>query len=290
MMVTLTFLCGVLFAAFPISAGHLFRAQIAVHDALLNSSRAANSSISNLTLNATKASSEGLPVFDPQEERYSSGLRLLPYDFQKALYLFKTMDKDRNNELSADEFNGPYGLPEEAPAAANAGKSLWKPLVQNEASMKPLPFYRFFALAMAKSAEFAWQKGERVELSSYFQDEKAKLLRLFITYDVNCDDGITASELHFGFNSTLLQTVRAAKIPVANLFANQREMKFATADFHEFAMSGSDGYPGKLSFVEFVKLGNEANRKAYAPVQSKSPSPQVFGCLSALFLMTLVIQ
>lgn len=280
MMPTHTLLIGVLF---EVVAAH-FRTKVAVHHVLLNSSQAVNSSTSKLTANNTKATSEYVPgPYDPEEQRYLNGLRLQPHDFQRSVYLFKTMDKDRNKELSATEFF--KGLDEEAPTAANAGNNMWKALVHSELSMKPPQFYRFFALAISKPAEFAWQKGERVELTDYFQDEKAKLLRLFITYDADCNDGVSEDELNGGFNNTLLQTVRAAKIPVANLFADQEEMNFAADDFAKFASSGADGPAGLLSFVEFVKLGNEAHRKAHLP--PKSGGHQVFGCFSAALALSM---
>lgn len=262
--------------------GGLFRAQVAVHNVLLNTSRGLNSSITNLT-KAAKIDSAGLPgPYDPQEERFLNGLRLQPHEFQRAVYLFNTMDKDRNGELSASEFS--KGLSEEEPAASDAGKYLYSPLVNGGSScMMPSQFYRFFALAVTKPAQFAWQKGERAQLSEYFQDEKAKLIRLFITYDVDCNDGVSEVELRDGFNNTLLQTVQAAKIPVSNLYATEREMKFAEADFDHYASSGNrDVHPALLSLSEFVQLGKEANRKAFAPM---SHACKVFGGFSMLLIL-----
>jgi hypothetical protein len=285
---TLLLLFGVVLPASPVCGGHLLRMQVAAHNVLMNSSQAEklNSSTTKLG-NTTKNGSAGLPgPFDPQEERYQSGLRLQPHDFQTAVYLFKTMDKDRNQELTAAEFS--KGLSEVAPSAVEEGKYLWHPLACTTLIMKPPQFYRFFALAMTNPAQYAWQRGERAQLTEYFQDEKAKLLRLFITYDVDSNDGISKSELEQGFNNTLLRTVRQAKIPVADLFATEREMRFALPDFAKFARSSSDGFLGLLNLVEFVELGNEANRKAYM----ESGSHQPFGCFGAfsLLLMMLLIQ
>jgi hypothetical protein len=263
--------------------GGLFRAQIAVHDVLLNTSQGLNSSTTNLT-NAAKIDSQGMPgPFDPKEQKFLDGLRLQPHEFQRAVYLFNTMDKDRSGELSGSEFS--KGLSEEEPIASNAGKYLFSPLVQEGSScMKPSQFYRFFALAIATPAQFAWQKGERTQLSEYFQAEKAQLLRLFITYDTDCNDGVSEAELRDGFNNTLLQTVQAAKIPVSKLYETKREMKFAEADFADFASSGRDGSPVLLSLSEFVQLGKEAHRKAYAP---KSNTCKIFGGFSIMLILSI---
>lgn len=278
---TFTVVLGAFFLPVPLYGG-LFRSQVMQHNALLNSSETLNSSSANLT-QSTKAASKGLPgPYDPQEQRYLKSLRLMPHEFQRAIYLFSTMDKSRDGELSAAEFS--EGLSKEAPAAASAGNYLYKPLVQAGSSMKPEQFYRFFALAITKPAEFAWQDGERSQLSEYFQDEKAKLVRLFITYDADCNDRVSESELKSGFNNTLLQTVRAAKIPVSDLFATEREIMFAEKDFGSFACLEDHHDGGQLTFIEFVKLGTEANRKAYAA--EKSQSHQILlGCFTAFFLL-----
>lgn len=281
-MPTLLVVLGTSFLPVPIHAG-LFRAQVSLHDALHNISNALNSSIVNLT-NATKAASEGLPgPYDPHEQRYLNSLRLIPHEFQRAVYLFNTMDKDRNGVLSAVEFS--QGLSVEAPAAASAGKYLYPPLAEGGSILKPHQFYRFFALAVTTPPEFAWQDGERAQLSSYLQDDKAKLLRLFISYDADSNDAVSEAELQCGFNNTLLQGVRAAKIPVSNLFETRREMKFAEEDFRDFTR-GSDSATTGLGLVEFVKLGKEAKRKAYAPM-SGSQSYQVFGCFTMFFLVCM---
>lgn len=278
----LALLFGVFLLPGP-AIGGLFRAQVSLHNALLNASQAVHNSSTNMTKN-TKGASEGLPgPYDPQEQRFLNGLRLMPHEFQSAVYDFNRMDKDRNSELSASEFSA--GLSELEPAAVNAGKYLYNPLVQGGTSMKPPQFYRFFALAVTEPSEFAWQQGERAHLAEYYQHEKAKLIRLFITYDVDCNDGVSKEELRNGLNNTLLQGVHAAKIPVSNLFETQRETKFAEADFADFACSGSDDSPELLSLVEFVDLGKEAYRKAYAPV--KSHSHHVFGCVGAFFLLCI---
>jgi len=194
------------------------------------------------------------------------------------------MDKDRNGELSDVEFS--TGLSQEEPLAVFAGKKLYRPLVEavGRTSMKPPQFYRFFALAITKPAEFAWQKGERTATVLYehsTQDAKAELIRQFIVIDTDSYGGISKNELVNGFNSSLLQAVRAAKIPVSNLLFYKREMNVAEADFDKYSHHGSDNFPNQLSFVEFVELSNEAHRKAFSGSMSHRP----FGCITTLLLL-----
>lgn len=209
----------------------------------------------------------------------TQSLRMTITEFQKGMHRFHDIDRDRNDRLSAEEFSS--GLDAKTGTFATSCEVFR--YFAPDGTMIHQQYFRFLAIVVVKPSEIAWQKGERAALTEYSEEAKSELLKLFIVFDGNSDGGITKAELKETWSGKLLPKLREEHmvIPLSRLMLTEYEYQFAQEEFGRFA-----GKDGKLSFLEFEKLGKEA---AHSGVSRNRPLISYLSLLISPFITLALV-